>query len=405
MSAAWPEHGGIYVWVKHAFGKHMAFQAIWFQWVENIVWYPTILSFMAGSIGYLISPSLVSNKIFIVSIILGSFWFMTFINFFSLRSLAILSSVCTIAGLILPITMIIVGVIWLNSDNHLHLNFFAGNLFPNMKSPQEWTAMTSVILSFCGMEIATAHVRHVRNPQRSFPRALSITGVLLLTFLCFGSLMLALIIPRENLSLLTGVMQAFQTLLDTYQLEWLMPLVGLSIIIGTIGCISNWIVAPAKGLCVAAYDGHLSHHFKKENRHGSPSVILFSQAIIVTLIVLIFFMMPSIGGCYWLLAVLATQLYMFMYLLMFAAALYLRHKHPHQHRPFRVPGGNIGMTIISIIGVIGAISTIIAGFIPPFNIDYGGFWKYEIMVILGLLVMGSPPLLLLLRKKYKKNRV
>nr|WP_306686857.1 amino acid permease [Candidatus Coxiella mudrowiae] len=50
--------GGIYSWVKSAFGVQFGFLAIWFQWIENVIWYPTILYFITGTIGYLISPTL-----------------------------------------------------------------------------------------------------------------------------------------------------------------------------------------------------------------------------------------------------------------------------------------------------------------------------------------------------------
>ena len=66
LSAAWPEQGGIYVWVKKAFGQQIGFLTIWFQWIENVVWYPTILSFTAGTLGYLISPNLANDKIFLI---------------------------------------------------------------------------------------------------------------------------------------------------------------------------------------------------------------------------------------------------------------------------------------------------------------------------------------------------
>jgi len=64
LASAWPKQGGIYVWVKKAFGQRTGFLAIWLQWIENVIWYPTLLSFVAGTIGYLINPHLIDNKVF-----------------------------------------------------------------------------------------------------------------------------------------------------------------------------------------------------------------------------------------------------------------------------------------------------------------------------------------------------
>ena len=49
LASGWPKQGGIYVWVKEAFGKNMGFLAIWLQWVENVFYYPVLLMFLAGS--------------------------------------------------------------------------------------------------------------------------------------------------------------------------------------------------------------------------------------------------------------------------------------------------------------------------------------------------------------------
>src|SRR5580698_5186856 len=44
--AANVDEGGIYQWGRLAFGERIAFFAVWMQWVNNIVWFPTILSFI-----------------------------------------------------------------------------------------------------------------------------------------------------------------------------------------------------------------------------------------------------------------------------------------------------------------------------------------------------------------------
>src|ERR1700723_1915810 len=47
--AASMEEGGIYQWSRSAFGNRVGFLAVWLQWINNVVWFPTILSFIAGT--------------------------------------------------------------------------------------------------------------------------------------------------------------------------------------------------------------------------------------------------------------------------------------------------------------------------------------------------------------------
>lgn len=405
LSAAWPEHGGIYVWVKYAFGKRWGFLAIWFQWIENVIWYPTILSFVAGTIGYLISPSLATNEIFIVTVILCTFWGTTIINLLGMRSSAGFSNLCALTGLLLPMTLIIaLGADWFFSGRPIQISFSPHALLPNLSNPQMWVAMTGVILSFCGMEIATVHARDVKNPQRAFPIALLLTTVILLFTLICGALSLAIVLPEHKISLVSGIMQAFDIFFSTYHMHWIMPIIALSLVIGSAGGVSNWIIAPTKGLAVAARDGHLPQFLSKENNKGAPAIMLILQAVIVTALLSVFLLMPSVNGSYWLLTALAAQLYMFMYIIMFAAGIWLRFSQPGQNRPFRIPGGNWGMIIVAGAGIIGSLAAVIIGFIPPYDIKVGGTLHYETMIIIGLLAMSAPPFILHYAKTWLKSR-
>ena len=62
LASAWPPHGpgGVYIWTKQAFGTRFAFLAVWFQWISAVVWFPTVLSFIAATIAYIFDPALLT---------------------------------------------------------------------------------------------------------------------------------------------------------------------------------------------------------------------------------------------------------------------------------------------------------------------------------------------------------
>ncbi|MBS0359433.1 MAG: amino acid permease [Proteobacteria bacterium] len=392
LASGWPKQGGVYVWVKEAFGDRFGLLAIWFQWIENVIWYPAILSFVAGTVGYLIDPALASNKVFLVSVILSSFWGATIVNLLGMKSSARFSTFCTMAGLLLPMSLIIgLGCVWFFSDAPLQIAFTKTALLPDFKNPTMWVSLTGIILSFCGVEIATVHANDVHNPQHAFPRALLYSVLIILGTLVMGSLAIAVVVPQAQISLVAGIMQAFEIFFNAYHLGWLLPLVAVMLVIGGLGTVSNWIIAPTKGLLVAAKEGHLPPVLQKENRHGAPKTLLIAQAVIVSLLSLVFLLMPTVNASYWLLTALAAQLYMLMYLLMFAAGIYLRIKSPEQHRLFKIPGNYWGMGLVAGAGIIGCITTFCVGFIPPDNIQVGSILRYETLLISGLILMCLPP--------------
>jgi amino acid transporter len=107
LSAASQEEGGIYIWVKKAFGEKMGVLAIWLQWVNTALWYPTFLSFMAGTAVYLINPSLANNKYYLVSVIVGLFWMITLLNLKGLKISAQFSAFCSMIGTVIPMVAIL----------------------------------------------------------------------------------------------------------------------------------------------------------------------------------------------------------------------------------------------------------------------------------------------------------
>ena len=58
LATGWPEDGGVYVWVKEAFGERLGFVAVWAQWIENVIWFPSILTVTVLAAAYGFDPRL-----------------------------------------------------------------------------------------------------------------------------------------------------------------------------------------------------------------------------------------------------------------------------------------------------------------------------------------------------------
>ena len=392
LASGWAKQGGIYIWVKQAFGKRAGFLAIWLQWIENVIWYPTILSFVAGTIGYLINPALTNNPYFLWAIIVSCFWGATILNLRGMSSSAMFSNICSIAGLLLPMSLIIgLGVVWIKQGNPLQIRFDLESIIPHWSDKSMWVSLTAIMMSFCGIEIATVHANDVDNPQYAFPKALIYSVGIILSTLIFGSLAIAIVLPGKDINLVAGIMQAFEAFFLSYKMYWMMPVVAVMLVLGGLGGVSNWIIAPTKGLLVAAEEGNLPELFQRTNGKGAPVVMLFTQATIVTVLSALFLFMPSVNGSYWLLTALAAQLYMLMYFIMFIAAIKLRISEPEHPRPFKIPGGIFGMCFVAGIGIIGVLTTLGVSFIPPEGINVGSLIRYEMTLIFGLILMCAPP--------------
>lgn len=400
LATGWPKLGGIFVWVKEAFGHRLGFLSIWLLWIENVIWYPTILSFIAGTGAYIFSPSLATNKWYLTSVILIVFWGVTFLNLLGMKIYGWISTIGVIGGTFIPgILIITLGVMWYFSGNPMQITFSLDSLIPNMSNPEQLVFFTGVLLSLCGMEMSAIHAKDVKNPQVDYPRAILTSGIIIVVSTILGVLAIASVVPQKEIGLNTGAMQALEMFLNSYHLKALIPFVAILVSMGAIGSLSTWIVGPSRGLLAAAQMGDLPQLFRKVNRHNMPTSLLIAQGVIVSILSFMFVFMPTVNSAYWILSVMVAQLYLIMYLLMFAAAIKLRYKKPDVVRAYKIPGGNIGMWIVASLGFFSSIFALMIGFFPPAQIPTGNTYFYVAFLILGMVVICLTPSLILTFKK------
>lgn len=395
LASGWPERG-VYTWVKVAMGPRLGFLAIWLEWIENVIWYPTILSFIASTFAYIIDPSLAQSKVFVLSVILITFWAMTFINFYGMRVSGWISSITAIFGTIVPIVLIIfMGAIWLIAGHPVQIDFSLKAFIPDLSSINQLVLLSGVLLGLAGMEMSAVHAKEVRNPQRDYPRGIFLSALLILIFSVLGALAIGAIVPNEKIQLASGGMEAFRYLFDAFNMQWAMPVIAAITTFGALGMMSTWIVGPSRGLYATAEHGDLPPIFHKANAHGMPTNILITQGLIVTILSLVFLFMPSVNSSYWVLVALASLLYMLMYILMFIAAIVLRKKAPHVPRLYKVPA----LWLVSTLGIVGSAFGVVISFFPPSQIDTGSLVIMETFLIGATLLFCGIPFLIFASRK------
>jgi glutamate:GABA antiporter len=383
--------GGVYNWILKAFGEKWAMVAIWLQWINTMVWFPTILSFIAGTIAYLIHPSLIENRYFIMSMTAGIFWLVTFVNLKGIHFTVKVNSLSAISGTVIPmIFLIALGGIWWMTGHPSQISFSLSSVFPDFGNMNQWVSLVAIMSSFLGMELSGVHIRDVNNPQKNFPRAVAISSLFILVTMLLGSLAIAVVLPSNEISLVAGVMQVFGNFFSHFGLTFLTPVLALSIIFGSTGGLINWIISPARGLMEAASLGYMPKKVLKTNKWGVEYPILIIQAVFVTLVCALFMFVESVNSFYWFLTALSTELYMLMYVLMFFALYKLRHKRPEGKKVFEIPGKSFGKMIVIFTGLFGCLLTIFISFFPPETLKLNSFLEYGLWIAFGNFITLCP---------------
>jgi amino acid transporter len=398
LATGWPKEGGLYAWVSEAFGPTWGSIAIWSVFAQNLVWYPTVLSFIAMAIAYVFNPALANNAVFTLVIMLVVFWGATFFNFLGSNASAQLSSIGTLAGSIVPaILLIVLAIAYIGGGNPNNLGpLTAQSFFPT------WDLSTivfasSIPLMFAGMEMAGYQAMNARNIQQDYPRAMYLASAIIFIVSVFGTLAIAMAVPASQLSLNGGLMQTFQVMLQALGWSWLLPIVCLLIAIGGVALMSTWMLGPVLGMIPLAREGRLPAMFGNLNKNGVPTGALILQAVIGSVLAFGMMLIPSMNSAYWLLSALTTLCLCVEYLPFFAALIRLRQTQPNTPRPYKLPWGAAGAWIIAGIGFLAIVFTFVIALFPPQGMNVPTPVYIAFMVI-GTILLCMWPLIFLARR-------
>lgn len=401
------KQGGVFRWVGEAFGKRMGFLAIWLQWVESTIWYPTVLTFGAVALAFIGSNSaedmnLASNKMYTLAVVLIIYWAATFI---SLKGLGWVSKVAKIGGLVGTIIpaflLMILAVIYLASGGTSQMDF-GGDFFPNITKLDNLVLASGIFLFYAGMEMTGIHVKDMNNPAKEYPRAVFIGAIITVIIFVLGTFSLGIIIPQKDINLTQSLLVGFDNYFKYIHASWLSPVIAVALAFGVLAGVLTWVSGPSKGIYAVGKAGYLPPFMQKANSLGVQKNILLIQGAAVTVLSLLFVVMPSVQSFYQILSQLTVLLYLIMYLLMFAAAIYLRYSMKDTPRPFRLgKKGNCVMWIVSGVGFLGSLLAFVLSFIPPAQIAVGSnaTW-YSVLIIGGLVVVVAPFIIYAMRKPH-----
>ena len=109
-----------------------------------------------------------------------------------------------------------------------------------------------------------------------------------------------------------------------------------------------------------------------------------------------------------MLSAVTAQIVIIMYGLMFASVVRLRYTQPDTPRPYRIPGGKIGVWMVGGVGLAGCVVAFLLGFVPPSQLKTGNTVTYVLLLFTATAVLTSPPLVMQLfgrraRKAQGKN--
>jgi len=398
------KQGGVFRWVGEAFGPRTGFLAIWLQWIESTIWYPTVLTFGAVSFAYIgmngaSDAALASNKIFTLVTVLAIYWIATFIAMKGIGWVGKISKWGGLIGTIIPAGLLIVlGIVYIATGGHNYMDM-QQSFIPDLTKLDNLVLASSIFLFYAGMEMMGVHVMDINNPSRNYPKAIIIGSLATVCIFVLGTFALGAIIPAKDINLTQSLLIGFDNFFRYFHIPWAGSVIAVALMLGVLASVLTWVAGPSKGIFTVGKAGYLPPFFQKSNSHGVQRNILLVQGGIVTLLSLLFVVMPSVQSFYQILSQLTILLYLIMYMLMFAAAIVLRYKMKDAERPFRLGKGNALMWILGVVGFSGSLLAFVLSFIPPGQINTGSNTVWYTVLIAGCIIMVIIPFIIYALRK------
>lgn len=377
MGSVLPSEGGVYVWVKEAFGEFWGFQAGWWGTVSTYITNGVYVALVADYTSQMIPMSELAKH----AIKIGMILIFTFINLMGLKEVGKVSTVLSIMIVLAFALVAIVGLI----------NWQTNPMTPIV--PQDYSILEGVgggicicVWMYCGYECISNMAGEVKNPQ-VIPKGLMIAMPLVaLTYVLptLGGLASLPAGSWENWSTeggFTGATMGYASVLTT-NLGQTWGYIFLAIaIISQCAIFNTYLASGSRGFFVLADDNLCPKFLVKVSRgRGVPYVGILSLAVVTLILAQSDFTTLVSAEVVFMLA---------LYIILPLAVIKLRKTIPLEERKAKglyvMPGGSLGLIFYAGFPITIAIIALLIN-----GTDY---------LCLGLVATSTGPIAYLIFKK------
>ena len=381
LGTTYPEQGGLYIWVKKAFGEKWAARTTWLYWINVALWMPSVYILFAGMFAQLFFPEMGMWWQILIGIVMT--WITVWIGSITLETSKWIPN---IGAIIKALIMVVIGV---GAFIYAGKNGVANDLSFSSMLP-EWGAglafLPVIVYNFMGFELMSGASEEMKNPGKDIPRAIITSGALIAGFYLMGTVGILMALPLDELGLISGIIDTLRVLLGETGIGGALVMVlGVAALYSFLANMVTWTMGANRTANEAAREGELPAVFGQEHPvYKTPVGAFLITGIVSTAVMIIYgFMAGSAEDLFWSLFAFSSMVFLLPYLVMFPAFLKLRKIDPNVKRPYKVPGGNLFITIMAVICEIFILQAVVFFvYVPGEPMD----WAYAAPVLIGVVL-------------------
>ena len=347
MGTTYPEQGGLYAWIRDAFGRRWASRATWAYWVNTAVWMPAIFILFAGIFSQMFLPDLSMGAQIAIGI--GLTWLTVVINVITLDVGKWIPNLGAVIKLIV-IAAIVGGALLHTQDHGMANPLTLRSMLPNEASSLQY--MSVIIYGMLGFELVNAGSDEMKDPARDVPRSIFLSGLIIIVMYTLATVAILAAIPATEINLVEGLM-------DTLNLFFGQTAAGRAFALALgIGALYSffangvtWALGCNRAMAEAAAEGEFPALLARQHPVlGTPIGAAVVLGTVSTVVLLLYGLLAGTNeDLFWSLFAFSAVIFLLPYILLVFAFARMRRLDPARHRPFRVPGSNGVATIIALV--------------------------------------------------------
>jgi len=369
LSTRYPAEGGLYVWSKEAFGDFHGFVAGWAYWIYTFFYFPGLLSASVAMAVFIGGPKygwLADSKAYTLATSLGMLAVAVILNVIGLNIGKWLQNAGGI-GTYIPLLML------LGLGGYFALHHSSVTQFSLKSALPHWDLDTvsfwsTIAFAFTGMELVCAMSEEVREPRKTFPRAIYASAALIAVIYVVATVAVLVLLPADVVNERNGVFQSMSGRSMALGIAWFGVLAALLVTVGNAGGVGATVAGVARIPFVAGIDRYLPAFFGKIHpRWRTPWISILVQAGISGLILVLTQYFTALQNGYRFLVDMAVILYFIPFLYMYAAVIKLAYRPDRESstQAVLIPGGRAGVWIAGVLGFIVTLGSMLLSAIPP----------------------------------------
>ena len=361
LGTTYDDEGGLYDWVRRAFGDKWGSRVSWYYWINFPLWmaslsflFPQVIAILTGTeIG--IMPSILIELVFV--------WVVVFLSFSKVSDSTWILNLSAVLKVLIAVVVGGLGIYYAMT------NGFASDMSPQTFLPSfdanGLTYLSIILFNFMGFEVITTYAGDMENPKRQIPKAIIAGGITIAAIYLFSSFGIGAAIPANEVSLDSGIMDAVAIMAGDG--SWLLIAVGIIFLITLFGNMTSWSFGVNYVADYAAKKKNMPKPFSIESKKNQmPTGAAVINGIVASAFILLSPVMVSIGfeDFFWIFFSMNIVFLLISYIPMFPAFLKLRKVDAHAKRVFSVPGGKAFSAVCAWLPVVLLVAAIVATIVP-----------------------------------------